>query len=510
MASSTERDLPAFDVARLRAANRDLPVQFLLRWPPGDVHVEAVLRWLPGRRAVLLVRAADGTRRVLKLHLREVGRAMAAERDGLAALASAGLAVPRLLAEERLGEAHGQGDAGVQQLEYIEEARALVDAWPSLADTERVHWLRELAAGIARLHAAGARPRDPHLGNFLLQSAAGAPARLVALDGGGIGITRAAPSPAECVADLALLHAQLPPDDDAWVRDAADAYARAGGVAMDVHAVQRAIDVARARRLRLILRKALRDCSEFAVHQAPRGWTVQVRALAPRLRALLAAPDQAIASGKLLKDGNTATVARVAAGDGSHWVCKRYNIKGTLHRLSRAWRRTRGEHSWLAAQRLAALGIATAMPVALHVERSGPFRGRAFLWMRDVQGDALDVLAGAGKVDDALRLRVANLVVRLHAAGLVHGDLKASNLLVEQGEPVLVDLDALVQLPPGIRRDRAQARDRARFLANWAEGDERAAWAEALDVAGQQQRERRLHRSVAGLPPAVEPTRGTR
>ena len=473
--------------ALLRQQGRDLAAPFLLRLgegAPARVLVcEDVLRWLPGRRAVLRVRDERLGVVVAKVYLRDAAAAMAAERAGLAALASAGFAVPALLDEVRPDEG-----CGVQFLRLIAPAQSLAESWQRQDDNTRASRLGELGAGLARLHEAGARARDPHLGNFLLHEGV-----LHALDGGGIALRREAGGVRARCADLALLHAQLPPDDDVWAAATLVAYARAcarspQGMLPTLPALLAGIARARTRRMRIVLSKSLRDCSEFAVTREARGRTSCRRALAGTLRAVLADADAAIAAGVVLKAGNTATVARIDAGGGLCVVCKRYNIKGPLHRLSRWLRPTRAEHSWLAAHRLAALGIATAEPLALRVERLGPLRGRAFLFLRDVQGPTLAALvdetrAAGGTLPAALQARVARLVVRLHAAGLVHGDLKASNLLLENDEPVLVDLDALVHLGPGVRRNRLQARDRARFLANWPVGTERDGWAAALDAA---------------------------
>ncbi len=474
-------------LAQLARCGRDLAAPFVLRLGEGaqarSLTCEAVLRWLPGRRAVLRVRDERLGMVVAKVYLRDAAAAMDAERAGLAALAEAGFAVPALLDEVRRDDG-----CGVQFLRLIAPAQSLADGWLQQDERTRALRLGELGAGLARLHDAGARARDPHLGNFLLHDGV-----LHALDGGGIEVRGEAVSERARCADLALLHAQLPPDDDVWAATTLAAYARAcvrqpPGVVPAPPALRSGIARARERRMRIVLGKSLRDCSEFAVTRDVRGLTSCRRALAGELRALLADADAAIAAGVVLKAGNTATVARIDAGAGLRVVCKRYNIKGLLHRLSRWLRPTRAEHSWLAAQRLAALGIATAEPLALRVERLGPLRGRAFLFLRDVPGPTLAALAdearaSGGTLAPALQSRVALLLVRLHAAGCVHGDLKASNLLLEDGEPVLVDLDALVQLAPSERRDRLQARDRARFLANWPAGAERDGWTAALDAA---------------------------
>jgi tRNA A-37 threonylcarbamoyl transferase component Bud32 len=478
--------------ALLARCGRDLAAPFVLRLGEEanarSLRCEAVLRWLPGRRAVLRVRDERLGVVVAKVYLRDAATAMDAERTGLAALAGAGFAVPALL-DASLFEGPGRAEAcGVQCLQLLAPARSLAECWPQLADEARVAHLRELGGGLARLHAAGARAVDPHLGNFLLHEGS-----LFALDGGGIASGRGTVAVHAQCADLALLHAQLPPDDDVWADATLAAYAQASastsaGAAPDLSMLRAAIARARALRVRIILRKSMRDCSEFAVAQDARQFSTCRRDRAATLRDVLADPDAAISAGVVLKAGNTATVARIDAGDGLRVVCKRYNIKGLLHRVSRAWRPTRAEHSWCAAQRLAALGIATAEALALRVERIGPLRGRAFLFLRDVPGPTLAALTDEARTAGStlapeLQARVALLLVRLHAAGCVHGDLKASNLLLEEGAPVLVDLDALVHLPAGARRDRLQARERARFLANWPAGAERDGWTAALAAA---------------------------
>jgi serine/threonine-protein kinase RIO1 len=82
----------------------------------------------------------------------------------------------------------------------------------------------------------------------------------------------------------------------------------------------------------------------------------------------------------------------------------------------------------------------------------------------------------------ARQAAVATLVVRLHGCGLLHGDLKASNVLVTAEGPRFIDLDAVRVVGDDARACRAQAKERARFLANW-HGDAYASWARALAAA---------------------------
>ena len=467
------------DARALRARGRDVPACFQLALPAamrgigsGPLQCEQILRCLPGRRLVFLARASDGRQMVAKVHLYRAARAMRAERAGLACLRDAGLAAPALLAEAAL-----EFDAGIQLTEFIAHAQTLAARWPAATAAQRGQYFATLAAGFARMHAAGARHMDPHLGNFLLAQ------QVHAIDGGAVRTGVRALPPAQRLRALAQLHGQCAPQDDLLVDATLASYRAAGGTVLQRSALLAEIDRVRAKHVRAVLRKTLRDCSEFHVQRTPRVLVVCRRDALASMQGLLADPDKSIAAGVLLKAGNTATVARVAELSAGSRIVKRYNIKGVWHGLTRLFRYSRAERTWLAAHRLALLGIRTARPIAMRLETIGPLRGRAYLWMEDVPGATLTQLlqAGAGAgIDASVRERVAQVIGRLHTAGLLHGDLKASNILVGTSEVVLVDLDALVALPAGARRDQRQVRERERFLENFVSGVERDAWREAL------------------------------
>ena len=117
------------------------------------------------------------------------------------------------------------------------------------------------------------------------------------------------------------------------------------------------------------------------------------------------------------------------------------------------------------------IGIETPAPRALIEERWGPVRARAFLICAHQPGMNLaqywqhDWDAGDVRMD-ALPLLTA-LVEQLHSARITHGDLKATNLIVEDGKIVLMDLDGLriCRREPSFRRHHRK--DCARLLRNW-------------------------------------------
>ncbi len=77
--------------------------------------------------------------------------------------------------------------------------------------------------------------------------------------------------------------------------------------------------------------------------------------------------------------------------------------------------------------------------------------------------DLLDAAAG-GRMEKVHVEAVARIFGSLAAAGLCHGDTKATNFLVAGDAVALVDLDAMAERPAALREDVR------RFLANW-DGD---------------------------------------
>jgi len=124
------------------------------------------------------------------------------------------------------------------------------------------------------------------------------------------------------------------------------------------------IDSKRSGRKRAYIRKAFRECTRFVCEHSFNRFLVCEREYdSPAMRELFSRIDERMASGKLLKVGNSATVALVDGPSGP-LVVKRYNIKGMGHAISRAFRKSRAWVSWANVNRLDFLGISTVKPVA--------------------------------------------------------------------------------------------------------------------------------------------------
>ncbi|ANX05069.1 lipopolysaccharide kinase InaA family protein [Immundisolibacter cernigliae] len=424
----------------------------------GFLHCDRALRTLPGRRWTLAGTLERDQRPVVaKLFLagRQARRHFEREWHGFEALHRRGIAAPDVLYAGALDEPPGW---------------LVLTAWlPGTgADALAEAALPAVLRAVASHHAAGVEQRDAHLANFLVRSGVA-----FTLDGAGIR-TSAQPLPARrALGNLALWLAQFPPAVDERMGEWCALY---GAIARPLPRddLQRQVERARCRREARHMDKALRSCTAFEARRTLRRLQVlDRRDDTPAMRAWLAAPDAPLESlsADWLKRGNSASVVRVDI-DGRPRVIKRYNLKTFGHWLRRCWRPSRAWHSWRNAQRLVLWGLPTPRPVALLESRFGWLRGRAFYLSEHVPGEPLGAALAAADPGrrEALLDRLCALLRDLRRLNLSHGDLKATNLLVDQDDNLmLLDLDALRRHRRRLAFERAFARDLARLRANWAD-----------------------------------------
>jgi tRNA A-37 threonylcarbamoyl transferase component Bud32 len=434
-----------------------LPVEIALA-SAGVLRLEAWLRILPGRRYVGrgVWRDAAGVRRQVLAKLlvgKKAARQFARERDGARLLAAQGLPAPPLLAAE-----YAAGSGGWLLFPFLENARAPGEEELDMA-----------VRAIAHLHARGLWQEDLHPDNLLLQDG-----QLYFVDGGGIRAQtpgQALSSP-RALDNLGMFYAQWPIRVEAGLSGALALYRAqnpASGGKMHLPALQRAVSRQRRARLRDWLKKITRECSGFCLRKKGAfGFCAVRRDKEEIIAPLLESPDAHIDAGHLCKDGGTATVARVEVS-GQTFVIKRYNIKHFFHALSRCWRRSRAWRAWREGNRLLALGIPTARPLAIIERRWCWFSGVAYLIMEDLPGEDIlhrlqagEVAANAAEID-----AVGALFSDLRRARLSHGDMKGNNLIWQENRWALIDLDAMRAHRQRLTFERAHRRDCRRFLRNW-------------------------------------------
>lgn len=189
----------------------------------------------------------------------------------------------------------------------------------------------------------------------------------------------------------------------------------------------------------------------------------------PLLDELIERPAAVLGRGRVLKHDGTTTV--MVVGDGRRcWVVKRYNTKNRWHAFRRLFRTSRAVNCWNAAARLREAGIDTPRPVAAMEERRlGILRGRSYFVYEHINGETLaSLLKQCADNPSPLVEQAGGIVLRLREAGIVHGDLKATNFVMSDGRMQLLDLDA-TRTARGRRLETGLQKDLQRFLSNWSD-----------------------------------------
>ena len=461
--------IPFLNAVDLIGARRDIPTPFLFRLRrAGDVEatlrIEQIYRLLPGRRVVALA-YNDGEPVLVKIFLgRSAGKYASRERLGVSAIVESGVRTPALIWDTQLP------DATVLGFRFLPDAKSLFEQWNQDPESQG-DILERVVKILGRLHNHGVIQNDIHLDNFLLSDG-----KINTIDGGGV--ERRSEMPLAEVAslrNLALFFAQLYPRYDQMVDQVFGYYETLRKWPEDATRVDRfhqEIQKSRESRKRNYIGKAFRECSRFVCHSDFDRFLVCERsAYSQELRVLMDNPDEAIVSGEILKEGNTATVALVEQSD-RRLVIKRYNIKNPVHGFRRAFRKSRAWCSWRNAFHMEFLGIPSLKPVALIENRFGPIRTTAYLVTEYLEGpDALSGLKDLAEPNGELEA-IAEILDELSSAKLTHGDLKATNFLMTPDGPVIIDLDGMEEHADAGRFARAFGRDLERFMANWQDEPE--------------------------------------
>lgn len=427
-----------------------------------------VVRRVPGKRLVCRG-LLNGQAIYAKLFIGgQAGKYAARDKRGSRWLAQARLATPTLLLES------GVASQGCEALLYgAIPARNAEQVWQDLDEEGRHALALRLVEEVARHHRAGLLQTDLYLKNFLVDAQA-----VYTLDGDGIRQLRVFGRQRQQWDNLARLISKFDVDAvAAWLPSLLRQYvAVIGGTASDIDIMQQLIARHWQRDMRQYASKVQRSCTDVAVEEKPWHYLAINRAQdSPGVRQALATPDGLLdaTSAVRLKSGNTCTVAAVEI-DQRKMVIKRYNIKNFWHGLGRAWRPSRAVVSWSNAFRLQLKGIATPAAVAVLERRWLGLRREAYLLTEFmIARDAAEFYADLTidrEVKERVAQRIARLFFQLFCLQLEHGDFKATNILIRDQHPLLIDLDSMRQHACKKRFERRHARDLQRFFKNW-QGD---------------------------------------
>lgn len=450
----------------------------------GTLQCLQAARILPGRR--LVCRALlNGQTVFAKLYTgSRAERDWQREQNGSVAMQLRGIRTPQLLNSVRLDNCFVLIYVALEPADSVASRYAKTQGQQAMLRQECVKLL-------AQLHNASLLHTDLHLDNFLISDEL-----LYVIDAGSVRYQEKLPSRSAAEANLAMLLAQFDALEIGEIETLYALYLGERGLECmqaDIDGFIQQLQSARDYRARKYLKKIFRECTAFVAEHSFERRVVFNRDYDNEVfRQFIADPDRFIEANdaRSLKAGNTSTVVEIGCC-GRRFVIKRYNVKHLWHGVRRMLRRTRAARSWCNAQRLTMLNIPTAASVGFIENRFGPLRGSSYFIMQAVPG----VCAEHYFVDSSLPLQVRReqAVALLHvleqvaAAGLVHGDYKASNIMITESGPVLLDLDAMHQPASVTAFRKGLQKDLQRFLQNWQDNAEAMALFRQplIDLAGQ-------------------------
>jgi tRNA A-37 threonylcarbamoyl transferase component Bud32 len=437
-----------------------MPFQVELADGKGMLYAEKVVRIVPGRRMVVFG-TWQGQDVVAKIFLdkKQAKRHLAKEKAGMLTLQEKKVPVPALY------YAGSSADQDLQIIisERIKAARNIEDIWQEknkIADI--LPELKMLVVELATQHVLGILQHDLHLNNYLFTDKI-----VYTLDGGQIELFPQILDKKTSMNNIALFLSQLGIGVEKIQIDLYRHYAKSRGwlvKSKEFSELSRLIKKWNNERWHKYERKIFRDSSHFStIRRSGLKGMYDRRFAGPDLSCFFDYPEHVFQSSNvtMLKSGRSSTVIKVTL-DGREYVIKRYNIKGAFHYLRRCLRVTRAAKSWRLAQKLILFRLPTAKPVAYLEKTFLGLRGTSYYVTEYVPRIATNEFFA----DNVCQ--ISDLFRSLAKLGITHGDLKKSNILIDNNHlPVLIDLDGAKEHESlrGLRS--AWRREIERFLRNF-------------------------------------------
>jgi len=429
--------------------------------------VKTVLRAIVGQRYVC--DANWNGRNVIvkvfsnKIHAR---RHLKREWRGLSILQARGLNAPKPLFT-------GQTETGEWAVvtERIANCTTALKVFQEAQDQQaKSDLLWRVCTELAREHNKAVAQMDLHLGNFVLTNN-----KVFALDAGQMKFYKAPLGRRQSITQLAILICSFGGWDSLPLEKLCQQYARGRGWHFnrwDQRYLQKQLEVQRKRLQRRALKKTMRTSKRHIRIRTTEYLAVFDRDFCQGLEPaeFVGQIDSLMDSGQILKKGNTCYVSRTK-WNGKDIVVKRYNHKDFFHSLRHTIKKSRARRSWLNAQLLRMINMEAPAPLAFVERLRTNLLWNSYLVTEYVAGQTLYEFLEDSKVTDRQRSeaaeQVAQVLNRLGENRISHGDLKHSNIIINDTAAVLTDLDAMrahrFSLPYKIMR----IRDIKRIRRNW-------------------------------------------
>jgi len=209
------------------------------------------------------------------------------------------------------------------------------------------------------------------------------------------------------------------------------------------------------------------------------------------MEVLLDGAEELIKSGKVYKPGSRGYAVRVEI-DGKSYFLKSYDCRSFTYRVRNAFRKSRGVTTWCSNWKMYSLGLPVPLPLLCIEERHFRLLGRSYL-LTECFEDTCNLEQAWMNADEDKRAdllkKSAGLISVMHERGVIHGDLKWNNFLVDSrkadGKVYLVDLDGstfysgfsekrarkdLNRFVEDLRKNASDENSERIFLKSWQEG----------------------------------------
>ena len=453
----------------LHRADYQFLVPFTVDLEKGSFIAEQVVRLIPGRRMVAFG-VWQGKPAVAKLFYDRNHAGRHYEKD---------LAGVEVMVEKKIPTATLKNDGATRDekvyaliFDRIQKGESLEKIWQMRECIDDVlPTLQAVMIELATQHVLGVMQSDMHMGNFIVGGKI-----IYTLDGADITSQDMMLSREVSMKNLALFLSQLGAGVNGLQEQLFRHYAKARGWLLKPQ---------ESREMRLLIKKwnesrwksyekkIFRDSSEFiSMRRFTMRGTMRRDHAGEEFNQFIQQPDAVFSRSDavMLKNGRSSTVIKTEL-DGRELVIKRYNMKNIWHRLRRALRDTRAHQSWRLAQKLNLFYVNTAKPVAYIESNVMGVRGHSYYVTTYVKGqDLKQTLSAAQSQAQSMSLvgRVSALMRSLVGLEITHGDLKATNILVnEQHQPVFIDLDGAREHLSSVGLHKAWKQEVQRLLQNF-------------------------------------------
>ena len=190
--------------------------------------------------------------------------------------------------------------------------------------------------------------------------------------------------------------------------------------------------------------------------------------LSDDMHQFLQNPDAYFNKDNIIKNGDTSTVAKIQI-DGHNLIVKRYNVKSFWHLINICWRKSRAIKSWHNAHRLQKLNIKTPNHIAILEKRFVLLHGKTYFITEFIQGTLLRHFFenDTGNQKEIVKNKMLELIQSLHSQRITHGDMKATNFILQDLQPIILDLDAMRFHHYNFFLKKRIKKDLTRFMKNW-------------------------------------------